>query len=56
MPRFTNLKDEQIDALVIMSCISRSEANLSVRCYSSGVNDLDLEKDRIYNAAIHFRS
>lgn len=50
MPRFTNLKDEQIDALVdyVVYLAIRGEFERSLLL--SGVNDLDLEKDRIYNA------
>ncbi|MCU0711992.1 MAG: cytochrome c [Pirellula sp.] len=50
MPRFANLKDEQIDALVdyVVYLAIRGEFERSVLL--AGVNDLDLEKERIYNA------
>ena len=50
MPRFANLNEKQIDALVdyVVYLAIRGEFERSVLL--SGVNDLDLEKERIYNA------
>jgi mono/diheme cytochrome c family protein len=50
MPRFANLSEQQIDALVdyVVYLAIRGEFERSVLL--TGVNDLDLEKERIYNA------
>lgn len=50
MPRFAHLSEQQIDALVdyVVYLAIRGEFERSVLL--TGVNDLDLEKERIYNA------